>query len=146
MRNSVPINLEEMDKFLERCNLSGLNQEEREDMNHQFQVPNGIRDLKTANCAGGPAARTRLPVQVRSPVRELDPTCIGEGGGSLMPQKDPAQPDYTCIYAQKTESPGPEGNGHPLLGAPPNCTSRGHSPRHLGLATSLWGSFPSSLS
>ena len=114
MRNSVPINLEEMDKFLERCNLSGLNQEEREDMNHQFQVPNGIRDLKTANCAGGPAARTRLPVQVRSPVRELDPTCIGEGGGSLMPQKDPAQPDYTCIYAQKTESPGPEGNGHPL--------------------------------
>ena len=114
MRNSVPINLEEMDKFLERCNLSGLNQEEREDMNHQFQVPNGIRDLKTANCAGGPAARTRLPVQVRSPVRELDPTCLGEGGGSLMPQKDPAQPDYTCIYAQKTESPGPEGNGHPL--------------------------------
>ena len=114
MRNSVPINLEEMDKFLERCNLSGLNQEEREDMDHQFQVPNGIRDLKTANCAGGPAARTRLPVQVRSPVRELDPTCLGEGGGSLMPQKDPAQPDYTCIYAQKTESPGPEGNGHPL--------------------------------
>ena len=73
----------------------------------QLQVPDGIRDVKTA-------AGTLLPGQVRSPVRELDPTCLSEGGGSLMPQKDPAQPDYTYLYAQKTESPGPKGNGHPL--------------------------------
>ena len=51
-------NLEEIDKFLKRHTLSGLNQEERENTNDQLQVLNGICDLKTADSSGGPASRT----------------------------------------------------------------------------------------
>ena len=78
-------NLEEMDKFLKRHTLSGLNQEERENTNDQLQVLNGICDLKTADSSGGPASRTLLPMQVWSLVWKPDPTCHSEGGGSLMP-------------------------------------------------------------